>query len=94
MPHYKLTRIQEQQEFQANVIADVELEFLQPVDDSGETIGHSGDAEEAEREQVELLTVVQHYLIGQVVVHVLVDVVQHQHIRPRVLQQFHLVVNL
>lgn len=52
------------------------------------------DSEEAETQQVEFLAVVQRGLVGQPVVHALVQVVQDQHVRPRVLQQLHLVVHL
>ena len=41
-----------------------------------------------------LLAVGQRRLVWEVVVHPLVDLVQYQHLRPRVLQQLHLVVHL
>ena len=41
-----------------------------------------------------LLAVGQRRLVWEVVVHPLVDLVQDQHLRPRVLQQLHLVINL
>ena len=41
-----------------------------------------------------LLSVGERRLVGEVVVHPLVDLVQDQHLRPRVLQQLHLVVHL
>ena len=41
-----------------------------------------------------LLAVGQRRLVWEVVVHPLVDLVQDQHLRPRVLQQLHLVVHL
>ena len=41
-----------------------------------------------------LLAVGQRRLVGKVVVHALVDLVEDQHLRPRVLQQLHLVVHL
>ena len=45
-------------------------------------------------EQALLLAVGQRRLVWEVVVHPLVDLVQYQHLRPRVLQQLHLVVHL
>lgn len=50
--------------------------------------------QQTEAKEVELLSVVKGGLVRQAVVHPLVQVIQYQHVRPRVLQQLHLVVNL
>lgn len=51
-------------------------------------------AQQPEAEQIELLAIVKGCLIRQIVVHTLVNVIEYQHVWPRMLQQFHLVVNL
>lgn len=89
-----LTRVQQEQELDADVVGHVEFELSQFVLQLVEVVGEAGHAEKAEAQQVELLSVVQHSLVGQAVVHALVQVVQHEHVRPRVLQQLHLVVDL
>ena len=82
----QLTRIQEQDEFQANEVCAVELEGRQFVGQFLEGVGHGGDAEEGEGQEFELLTVGKRRLVRQVVVHPLVDLVENQHLGPRVLQ--------
>lgn len=89
-----LTWIKEQDELQADVVGAVELEGRQLGRQLLERVRHGWDAEECERQELELLSVVKRCLVRQVVVHPLVDLVQDQHLRPRVLQQRHLVVNL
>jgi hypothetical protein len=90
----KLTRIQEQDKFQANEVCAIELEDRQFVGQFLEGVGHGGNPEKRERQELKLLTVVKRRLVRQVIVHPLVDLVENQHLRPRVLQQSHLVVNL
>ncbi len=90
-PH---VRIKKQDELEANVIGAVELESGQLGRDLLEGVEHGGYAEQRERQQLELLSVGQRRLVGQVVVHALVNLVQNQHLGPGILQQFHLVVHL
>jgi hypothetical protein len=89
-----LTWIQQEQEFQASVIDGIELELGQLHGERVQLIGGAGGAEQGQREQVEALAVGQLHVVGQIVVHPLVDMVEQQDVRPRVLQQIHLVVDL
>jgi len=88
------TRVEQHQELETHIVTDVKLEFGQFSRELAKGVGQRGHPEQAEAQQVELLSVGQGGLVRQVVVHALVHVVQHQHVRPRVLQQLHLVVHL
>lgn len=89
-----LTWIQEEQKFQTGVVDGVELELGQFHGERVQLVHGSGGPEQGQRQQVEALPVGQLHVVGQVVVHSLVDVVQEEDVGPRVLQQVHLVVDL
>lgn len=80
-----LTRIQQQEELDANVVTNVKLELLKFERNLREPVPQGGDPQEAERKEIELLPVVERSFIGEVVVHSLVHVIQHQHVGPGVL---------
>lgn len=90
----QLTWIEEEEEFETNVIDGVELELGQFHGELVELVRRRADAEQRQSEQIEALAVGQPRVVGQVVVHPLVDVVQEQHVRPGMLEQVHLVVHL
>lgn len=89
-----LAWIQQEQELHANVVADVEAQLDQLVLQLVEVVGQLRNAEQSEAEQIEFLAIVQGGLVGQVVVYPLVQMIENEHVRPGVLQQFHLVIHL
>ena len=73
----QLTRIQEQDKFQADKVCAVELEGRQFVGQFLEGVGHGWDPEKREGQEFELLTVGKRRLVRQVIVHPLVDLVEN-----------------
>lgn len=52
------------------------------------------DSQQRQGEQIEALPIGQLHIVGQIVVHPLMDVIQEQNVRPGVLQQIHLIIDL
>lgn len=90
----QLTWVEEEEEFETNVIDGVELELGQFHGELVELVRRRADAEQRQREQVEALAVGEPRVVGQIVVHPLVDVIEEQHVGPGMLEQVHLVVHL
>lgn len=88
------TRVEQQQELEADVVDGVELELLQPLGHALQLWQGGVHPQQGQSHHRELLAVGHGDLLRQPVVQTLVQVVQDQHVRPGLLQELHLVVHL
>lgn len=86
--------IKQKEELETSVIDCVELDVGQFDCKRVQLVGGRVDAEQRKSKQVKALPVWELHVVAEIVVHSLMNVVQQKDVRPRMLQQVHLIVDL